>query len=122
MSHQSGMDRNRVVAQRKALKRDLVIYVGCFLLIFPIMVFGSAFKGQQLIVFTLIAVAWALTFFAEFFIIIFRIRFLCRAMGKSITVATLYQLLAFLMPLPGLGVIIVALILFRQSSKTLNSG
>ena len=114
------IDLVRVRSQRKALKRDLLIYTGCFLSVIPLIFIGSAVTGPGgQAVFGIIASVIGLTFLVEAIIILFRIRFMCLAMGKSVLKATLYQLGVLFTPLPGIGIFIFSLIILNQSGKLL---
>lgn len=109
------IDRDKLAKARKALKRDLIIFISCWasLFILPVLTaIRNNFLQNTLVILGLVVV---LTFFILRFVIIFRIRYVCVPMGKSRTYITIFQLAAFLIPLGG----IVFPLIVLEESKTL---
>ena len=114
-------DINKLRSARKALKRDWLIFTICFIGFLPMALMGELVNGRLAITtFGLVAVVLGLLFFIEGISIIFRIRFVYQAMGKSLAVITLFQLGTILTG--PFGFFIFPRIVLHQSKKLLSQG
>jgi len=109
-------DKDKVNLARKAFKRYFRIYIYCYVWVF-FMIPIAYIKNETMVTILAIPVGIIiLTWFILRLVLIFRIRYVCKPMGKSWAIISLYQLGIIVIPF---GDIIFPAIVLNESKKTI---
>ncbi len=111
------INKDKLGSERKFLKRDFKIYIACYvglLIISPIVYY---IKNDTIsVILGIPAIIMGLTLFILRFVLLFRIRYVYKPMGKSLTTITLFQLGLLFIPF---GDIIFPAIVLNESNKAI---
>lgn len=110
------IDKDKVSLARKAFKRYFRIYIYCYAWVF-FMIPIAYIKNETIV--TIFAIPFLIIMLAWFVlrvVLIFRIRYICKPMGKSWATISLYQLGIIAIPF---GDIIFPAIILNESNKVI---
>ncbi|MDP8229482.1 MAG: hypothetical protein P9L93_00045 [Candidatus Gorgyraea atricola] len=112
--HASNLDKNKITSARKSFERAFLSYLFSFA---ALMWTTLLFMFLKNIFLTIVVPIFFVSLVIIKIIIIFRIRYVCQAMGKGIWLINLFQFCIFISPL--VGDIIIPMIVLSESKKQL---